>query len=62
MAEGREVGEVTSGTHSPTLDRSIAMGYVSTKFSEPGQPLTVNIRDRMVEAEVVRLPFYSSKR
>ena len=62
MAGRQKVGEVTSGTHSPTLDRSIAMGYVSTKFTEPGQTLAVNIRDRMVEAEVARLPFYSSKR
>ena len=58
-AGGSKVGSVTSGTHSPTLDRSIAMGYVLLEFSGPGQKLEVEIRGRGSEAEVVPLPFYT---
>ena len=58
----RSVGNVTSGTHSPTLDRSIAMGYVLMEFASPGQKLQVDIRGRLTEAEAVPLPFYSKRR
>ncbi len=58
FAGGSRVGSVTSGTHSPTLDRSIAMGYVLVEFSGPGQKLQVEIRGKGTEAEVVPLPFY----
>ena len=56
---GAEVGKVTSGTHSPTLDRNIAMGYVLGEFAASGQKLQVDIRGRFSEAEVVPVPFYS---
>ena len=58
-ASARRVGKVTSGTHSPTLDRSIAMGYVTMDFASPGQKLQVGIRGKFTEAEVIPLPFYS---
>ena len=58
LVEGTEAGKVTSGTHSPTLDRSISMGYVLVEFAAPGQKLQVDIRGRLIEAEVVPLPFY----
>ena len=54
-----KVGKVTSGTYSPTLDRSIAMGYVSTASNRPGTRLFVDIRGRRTEMEVVPLPFYT---
>ena len=54
-----QVGKVTSGTHSPTLDRSIAMGYVTRECSSTGERLQMDIRGRLTEAEVVPLPFYS---
>ena len=57
-----EVGHVTSGSYSPTLDTNIAMGYVSTGLTEPNEPLHVNIRGRLVEASITQLPFYSRKR
>ena len=59
LAQGTRLGEVTSGTYSPTLDRNIAMGYVTVEFAEQGQELQVDIRGRLAEAEVVPLPFYS---
>ena len=62
LAQGARAGKVTSGTHSPTLDRNIAMGYVLVEFAAPGQQLQVDIRGRLTEAEVVPLPFYSRRR
>jgi aminomethyltransferase len=56
--DGRRVGEVTSGTFSPTLERPIGMGYVEPEFIAVGQRLTVDIRGRGEPAVVVPLPFY----
>ena len=57
--EGNQVGTVTSGTQSPTLDRVIAMGYVFSELSGAGSALQVDIRGRLAAAEVVPLPFYT---
>lgn len=51
------VGRVTSGTHSPTLERPIAMAQVETAHSDVGTRVVVDVRGRDVEAEVVELPF-----
>ena len=59
IAEGTQIGGVTSGTYSPTLDRNIAMGYVLVGFGGPGERLQVDIRGKLTEARVVPLPFYS---
>ena len=56
------VGNVTSGTHSPTLDMGIGLGYVSMGALEPGTRLALDIRGRRVEAEVASIPFYSRRR
>jgi aminomethyltransferase len=55
---GDTVGAVTSGTLSPTLDRSIAMAYVPPALAAPGNAVEVVIRDQPVVARVVPLPFY----
>lgn len=57
--QGRDIGEITSGTKSPTLGRSIAMGYVLTEESQIGNSLDLEIRGRRVGARIVPLPFYS---
>lgn len=62
LAQGREVGAVTSGGYSPTLDRDIGMGYVAVDVSAPGTLLHVDIRGRRTPAEVVPLPFYTRRR
>ena len=56
--DGEEIGEVTSGNFSPTLNKSIALGYVKVGFHKKGTKLTVKIRNKDVKAEVVKLPFY----
>ncbi len=57
-AEDRQVGEVTSGTFSPTLQKTIAMGYVEAEHASPGSSLEVEIRNSRVPATVTKLPFY----
>jgi len=52
------IGAVTSGTHSPTLDRPIAMASVTPTAATPGTQLTVDVRGKAVAATVVELPFY----
>jgi len=56
-SDGRVIGYVTSGSISPMIKIGIAMGYVETAFSKPGTEIFVNIRDRKLKAEVVKLPF-----
>ena len=58
----RHTGVVTSGTHSPTLGKPIAMAYVAPGDAEPGTLLHVEVREQPVSAEVVPLPFYKRDR
>ena len=53
----RAVGRVTSGTKSPTLGKSIALGYVSREAAEGGKNIQVEIRGRKTQAKIVSLPF-----
>ncbi len=55
---GRVVGEVTSGTLSPTLEKSIAMGFVEREYTDPGSDLEVEVSTQRIAAKVVTLPFY----
>jgi aminomethyltransferase len=56
--KGLPVGRVTSGTKSPTLGRSIAMGYVLIEEAAEGNVVAVEIRGRKAAAKIVPLPFY----
>ena len=58
----KQIGEVTSGGVSPTLDRHIGLGYVPTEFSSPASRIQIDVRGRGVDAEVVPLPFYSRRK
>ncbi len=57
-----EIGKVTSGGPSPTLDTNIGLGYVPIDVSVPGTTVFVDIRGRQVEAETTAIPFYSRRR
>lgn len=60
VSGGKVVGEVTSGTLSPTLGVAIALAYVPTSLSKVGQSLEVEIRGKTYPATVVKKPFYRS--
>jgi aminomethyltransferase len=55
---GREIGWVTSGTVTPTLNRAIAMAYADPAYAEAGKLCEVDIRGKPAAARVVPLPFY----
>jgi aminomethyltransferase len=56
--DGREVGMVTSGSLSPTLDERIAMAYVPVEEAGAGREVAIVVRERPYRAEQVKLPFY----
>lgn len=60
IAEGKSVGEVTSGSWSPTLEKAIAMAYLPLELSKPGQSIQVEIRGKTYPGTVVKKPFYRS--
>jgi aminomethyltransferase len=55
--EGNEVGRVTSGGFSPSLEAPIGMGFLATALSEPGTPLTLEQRGKLFPAAVTAMPF-----
>jgi aminomethyltransferase len=54
---GSQVGQVTSGTFSPSLERGIGMGYVEAAYAETGRTVNVLIRGTEVPASIVKIPF-----
>jgi glycine cleavage system T protein (aminomethyltransferase) len=61
LADGEVVGEVTSGTVSPSLNKSIGLGYVRTEQAKVGTPVQVDIRGKPAQARVAATPFYPSQ-
>ncbi|MDX6563956.1 MAG: aminomethyltransferase [Gaiellales bacterium] len=58
---GAVVGEVTSGTFSPTLERGIGLGYVPAGLAAPDTPIAVDVRGRTRTAHIARKPLYASR-
>ena len=56
--DGRHVGEVTSGTYSPSLEQGIAAGYVTAAAAQPGTPLLLRHQNIILNATVVERPLY----
>ena len=56
-ADGKEIGVITSGTQSPTLNKAIGMAYVATPNAAEGSEIFIMIRDKGVKAKVVKMPF-----
>lgn len=56
-ANGNEIGYVTSGTQSPSLNKAIGMGYVTKDLSSEGSEIFISIRDKATKAKVVKMPF-----
>jgi aminomethyltransferase len=61
VADGREVGTVTSGNLSPTLDKGIGMGYIQATRATVGTPIDIDIRGKRKHAVIVKPPFYQRR-
>ncbi|MDX1590836.1 MAG: glycine cleavage system aminomethyltransferase GcvT [Balneolaceae bacterium] len=61
-SEGEEIGFVTSGTQSISLEKGIGMGYIAVDHASPGNKVLVRIRKKEAEAEVVKPPFYKKNK
>ena len=55
--EGNEIGTVTSGTQSPSLAKAIGMGYVQTAYTALDSIIYIRVRDKILQAKVVKIPF-----
>ena len=55
--EGETIGRVTSGTQSPSLQKAIAMGYVDVYYSKMDTPVFIKVRDKLLLAKIVKMPF-----
>lgn len=56
-ADGGTIGRITSGTQSPSLNKPIAMGYVNTSYSKPGTEVYIKVREKLLAAKIVKMPF-----
>jgi len=61
FSENREIGSTTSGNHSPHRRMDIGLGYVLTRYSQPGQEIEIEVKDKEIAAKIVELPFYKRK-
>ncbi len=57
-ANGQVIGNVTSGTMSPSLDKGIGMGYIPTEMAKANEKIFIQIRKKAIPATLVKLPFY----
>jgi aminomethyltransferase len=58
LDHGTRIGEVSSGTLSPSLGVGIGMAYLPVSFSQPGTTIEIEIRGRVYSAEVIQKPFF----
>jgi aminomethyltransferase len=56
-ASGNTIGEVTSGTQSPSMNKAIGLGYVSSGFAKTDSEIFIEIREKLLKAKVVKIPF-----
>ncbi len=57
-ATGRHIGQVTSGTMSPSMKIPVGLAYVETAYSKVDSEIFIKVRDKLLKAKVVKLPFY----
>lgn len=57
-AAGEVIGEVTSGTQSPSMGVGIGLGYVKSEFAAPGTEIAIQIRNKNIAAKIEKLPLY----
>ncbi|MCJ7581591.1 MAG: glycine cleavage system aminomethyltransferase GcvT, partial [Candidatus Aminicenantes bacterium] len=59
--QGEKLSEVTSGTFSPYLKKSIGLTYLPVEFTEVGTEIDIDIRGKLIPAKIIPLPFYKRK-
>jgi aminomethyltransferase len=62
LINGDRAGKVTSASPAPFLKKNIGMGYVPTQFANEGQKIEIDVRGRLVGAQIVKTPFYKRAR
>jgi aminomethyltransferase len=62
VINGERVGKVTSGSPAPFLKKNIGMGYVPVESAGEGTPIQIDVRGKLVGAEIVKAPFYKRKK
>lgn len=58
-SSGNTIGKVTSGTQSPVLGIGVGLGYVTTPFANPGAEIFIEVRGKLIKAEIAKPPFIS---
>ena len=58
LSQGRLLGQITSGTYSPSLKKGIGLGYVKIEFAQVGRQIELEIRGKLQQAKIVPTPFY----
>lgn len=61
FSENHEIGTVTSGALSPSMRGGIGLGYLQSRYAQPGQEVDIESKDREFAAKIVELPFYRKK-
>ncbi len=62
VIDGQRVGRVTSGSPAPYLKKNIGFAYVPTEYATVGQDIKIDVRGRLVNAQIVKTPFYKRAR
>jgi aminomethyltransferase len=62
VIDGERLGKVTSGSPAPYLKKNIGMAYVPTEFANEGQQIHIDVRGKLVGAQIVKTPFYKRER
>ncbi|HSS19217.1 MAG TPA: glycine cleavage system aminomethyltransferase GcvT [Pyrinomonadaceae bacterium] len=62
LVDGERVGKVTSGSPAPYLKKNIGMGYVPTDSATEGREIQIDVRGRLVGAQIVKTPFYKREK
>ncbi len=62
LVDGEPVGRVTSGSPAPFLKKNIGMAYVPSENANEGQRIQIDVRGRLVDAQIVETPFYKRER
>jgi aminomethyltransferase len=57
-AAGTTIGHVTSGTMGPSIGKAVGMGYVPVSLMKSGSEIYIKVRDKLLKAVVVKMPFY----